>query len=174
MRKPFEPFSVYDLDFACSCYECGFECREKKADIAKVNAAIEQDKAEHEALHLYNNELVTCNEELAQQCAALKKENEEMFERQVTWATEHPTYQLSKQLEAELDAARAEVAKLNDLFNDTSRRCGELRAQLAAAEEVIRFYRDGQNPNGSWPAQIMVDGGRTARAYLAKFGEKKL
>jgi hypothetical protein len=49
-----------------------------------------------------------------------------------------------------------------------------LATDLEKAIEALRFYRDGKEGK-SWPAQIMVDGGRLARSILKElgYGEEK-
>lgn len=60
------------------------------------NASLEYTKIQRE-----NEDLRKTNEQLKEELYAMKVERDELAEKLITWAVEHPTYQLSKQLEAE-------------------------------------------------------------------------
>jgi hypothetical protein len=83
-----------------------------------------------------------------------------------------------KEMQARIEQLEADYAifKLcKDLEltpSDLFQRIEKLKTRLAAAEEVLRFYRDGGDGTRPWVASVMADGGRNARAYFASYGEQ--
>lgn len=111
-------------------------------------------KAEASQLDLRkeNEELKRKSDELARELLAtlakvneLQDENTKMFERQVEWATEHPVYQTSKKLEAELNSANESLRALREVLSQErvsstlqAERVKELERENAQLAEKLR------------------------------------